>query len=188
MCGKASMISWESIWCILSGAYCKVSGEYESLDETLYPTCHQIAFRQYNPKEPHHYRILFKTLNDARYPYTYKSVPYASKPKSGQGPYYVKSVIDYAKYLVTKTEEQQNLHGRNRSTNRLHTSVGLAKWLLTRNITTVTTVQKGRHGIFRKLFDVKGREKSSVACHYKEKEKDICITSNIATAKSKGNS
>ena len=57
--------------------------EYESLDETFYPMRHQIAFHQYNPKKPYHYGILFKPLNDACYPYTYKSVPYASKPKSG---------------------------------------------------------------------------------------------------------
>ena len=51
--------------------------EYESLDEALYPMRHQIAFRQYNAKKPHHYGTLFMSLNDARYPYTYKSVPYA---------------------------------------------------------------------------------------------------------------
>ena len=114
--------------------------EYESLNETLYPMCHQIAFHQYNPKKPHHYGILFKSLNDARYPYTYKPVTYASKLKSRQGPYYIKSMIDYVKYRVTKTEKQQNLHGRNISTNRLYASVELSKWLLTRNITTVATV------------------------------------------------
>ena len=148
--------------------------------------CHQIAFHQYNTKKPHHYGILFKSLNDVHYPYTYKSVPYASKPKIGQGLYYVKSMIDYVKYFITKTEEQQNLHGRNISINRLYTSVELSKWLLTRNITTVGTVQKGWHGIPHKLFDVKGREKFTVTCHYKEKEKDMCITSYTVTKTSKG--
>ena len=160
--------------------------EYESLDVALYPMPHQIVFRQYNPKKPHHYGILCKSSNDARYPYTYKSVPYASKPKSGQRPYYIKSPIDYVKYLVTKIEEQQNLHGRNISTDRLYTSVELSKWLLTRNITTVGTVQKGRHGMPNELFDVKGREKLSVTCHYKEKEKHVCTTSYTVATKSKG--
>ena len=160
--------------------------EYESLDYMSYPMRHQIVFHQYNPKKPHQYGILFKSLNDACYPYTYKSVPYASKPKSGQGPYYIKSMIDYVKYLVTKTEEQQNLNGRNKSTDRLYTSVELSKWLLTRNITTVGTVQKGRHGIPQELFDAKGREKFSVTCHHKEREKDMCITSYTVTTKSKG--
>ena len=44
--------------------------EYESLHETLYPMRHQIAIRQYNPKKLHHYGILFKFLNDARYSFT----------------------------------------------------------------------------------------------------------------------
>ena len=56
------------------------SPEYLSIDETLYPMRKQIAFRQYNPKKPHRYGRLWKSLNDARLPYTYKSVPYAPKP------------------------------------------------------------------------------------------------------------
>ena len=55
-----------------------------------------------------------------------------------------------------------------------------------KKITTVGTVQKGQHGIPHKLFDVKGREKFSVTCHYEEKEKDMCITSYTVTTKSKG--
>ena len=135
-----------------------VPSEYESLDETLYPMRHQIVFRQYNPKQPYHYGILFKSLNDTRYPYTYKSVPYASKPKSGQRPYYIKSTIDYVKYVVTKTEEQQYLYGRNISTNRLYTSVELSKRLLTRKIKYAGTVEKGRDEIPHELFDIKGRK------------------------------
>ena len=40
---------------------CLTPREYESFDETLYPMRHQIAFRQYNSKKPHHYGILFKS-------------------------------------------------------------------------------------------------------------------------------
>lgn len=57
------------------------------------------------------------------------------------------------------------MHGRNISTDRLYTSVPLAKWLLERNITTVGTVQKGRQGIPQELFDVQGRENFSVTYH-----------------------
>ena len=94
--------------------------------------------------------------------HTYTSqFPMHAKPKSGQGPYYIKSTIDYVKYLVTKTEKQQNLHERNISTDCLYTSVELSKWLLTRNITIVGTVQKCQHRIPHELFDVKGRENSA---------------------------
>ena len=82
----------------------------------------------------------------------------------GQGPHYIKSTIDYVNYLVTKTEEQGNLYGRNISTDCLYTIVELPKWLLTRNI-TVGTVQKSQHGIPHELFDVKGREKFSLTCY-----------------------
>ena len=49
--------------------------------------------------------------------------PMLQNQKSGQGPYYIKSTIDYVKYLVTETKEQQNLLGRNISTDPLYTSV-----------------------------------------------------------------
>ena len=127
----------------------------------------------------------FTAIKDVLESFTYKSVSYASKPKTGQGPYYIKSPIRYVKYLITKTEEQHNLHVRNISTNRFYTSVELPKWLITRNITTVGSVQKGWHGIPYKLFDVKGKQKFSMTCHYKEKKKDMCTTSYTVTTKSK---
>ena len=43
----------------------------------------QIAFGQYNPNKPHRYDLQLKSLNDARFPYTYKAVPCAAKPKAG---------------------------------------------------------------------------------------------------------
>ena len=67
------------------GKYVAAS-EYLTIDETLYPMRHQIAFRQYNPSKPHRYGLLWKSLNDARYPYTYKSIPYAAKPVSDIAP------------------------------------------------------------------------------------------------------
>ena len=49
----------------------------------------------------------------------------------------------------------------------------LSKWLLIRNVTTVGTVQKGPHGIPHELFDAKGRKKFSVTCHYEEKKRHV---------------
>ena len=48
---------------------------------------HQIAFRQYNPNKPHKYGVLLKSMNDARFPYTYKALPYAAKATAGDGPF-----------------------------------------------------------------------------------------------------
>ena len=83
----------------------------------------QISFCQYNPNKPHRSGLLFKSLNDARFPYTYKDVLYAAKPKAGDGPYYLKSTIDYIKYLVTEMEADQPIAGRNISTNHPYTSI-----------------------------------------------------------------
>ena len=58
--------------------------EFLSLDETLYPMPHQIAFRQYNPNKPHRYGLLVKFLNDARVPFKYKAAPYSGKTKDGK--------------------------------------------------------------------------------------------------------
>ena len=80
--------------------------EYLRIDETLYPMKHQIAFRQYNPNKPHKYEVLFKSLNETRFPYTFKSVPYVAKPISGDGPYCINSTIDYVKYLVSQTKNK----------------------------------------------------------------------------------
>ena len=67
--------------------------------------------------------MLFKSLNDARFPYTYKDVLYVAKPKAEDGPYNLKSTIDYIKYLVTEMEADQPITGRNISTNHPYTSI-----------------------------------------------------------------
>ena len=104
--------------------------EYFTIDKTLYPMRHQIAFRQYNPNKPYQYDLLVKSLNDAELPFTYKTVPCAGRPEAGNGPYYIDSTENYVKYLVNETEKDISLKGRNISTDRLYTSIPLANWLL----------------------------------------------------------
>ena len=64
----------------------------------------QIVFRKYNPNKPHGYGLLLKSLNDTRFPYTSKAVPYVEKPKVVCGSCYLKSTIDYIKCLPTEIE------------------------------------------------------------------------------------
>ena len=61
------------IWELFSSNLNKYAApsEYLSIDETLYPMRHQIQFHQYNPKKPHRYVLLGKSLNDTRFSYTY---------------------------------------------------------------------------------------------------------------------
>ena len=77
---------------------------YLSTDETFYPMRHQITFHQYNPAKLHRYGLLVKLLNDASFPYTYKTTPYAGKPVNGNDPYYIGTVENYVKYLANQTE------------------------------------------------------------------------------------
>ena len=128
---------------------------------------HQIAFRQYNPKKPHKYG----SINDSRFSFTYKAVPYTRKPENGDGPYYICATEDYIKYLVNEVEKDTSLKGRNISTDRLYTSVPLAKWLLDHDITTVGTFNTVRIGIPDELKDAKCRENFSVTYHIESKEK-----------------
>ena len=72
--------------------------------------------------KPHKYGLSWKFLNDARFPYTYKSL-YVDKASSGKGPFYINATIDYVKYLVIETKNQANLKGRNISTDRLYTNI-----------------------------------------------------------------
>ena len=51
----------------------------------------QITFRQYNPNKPHHYGLLLKSLNDARFPDTTKL--YRMLQNRRDGPYYLKSQV-----------------------------------------------------------------------------------------------
>ena len=127
--------------------------EYLLIDVKLYPMRRQIDFRQYNRNKPHRQGLLLKSLNDARFPYTYKALPYATKPNVGEVLYYLKITIDYIKYLVTKMEADQPITGRTVSTDRLYTSIELTNWLLHRGITIV-----GRSVISSQLFDTQKRK------------------------------
>ena len=84
-------------------------GDYLSLDETVYPMRTQISFKQFNPSKPAKYGLLFKSVNAARYPYTFISSPYSGKPTEEGGQYYIQG-----------TEA-------NISFDRLYTSIPLAK-------------------------------------------------------------
>ena len=81
-------VAVREIWEIFSSNLSKhvEPSEYLSIDETLYPMRPQIAFHQDNPNKTHRYGLLLKSLNDARFFYSCKIVPYTAKPKAGDGP------------------------------------------------------------------------------------------------------
>ena len=75
------------------------------------------------------------------------------KSKTGDGPYNLKSITDYIKYLVIKMEADQPITCRTISADCLYTSIESTNWLLDRIIATIMTLQKGRSGIPSELFD-----------------------------------
>ena len=103
-----------------------IPSEYPSIDEPLYPMRNQVSMKQYNPNKPAKYGLLFKSLNDARFPYTYNSLVYVGKPKQG-GQCYINSIEDHVKTFVQATSSNLPLKGRNISMDRLYTSVAMAK-------------------------------------------------------------
>ena len=85
-----------------------VPEDFISLDETLYTMRTQVAFEMYNPHKPAKYGILFKSLNCARYPYTYYSHVYSGKPESTDSEYYFVGSNNYVKYLVEGLEKHHS--------------------------------------------------------------------------------
>ena len=75
-------------------------GDYFSLYETLYPMRTQISFMQFNPRKPAKYGLLFKSVNAARYPYTFISSPYRGKPAEKGGQYYIQGTEAIGHYII----------------------------------------------------------------------------------------
>ena len=125
-------------------------------------------------------------MNDSSFPYTYKSVPYAGKPTSENGPYYIEGTKSYVKYFVNETKRNVSLKGRNISTGRLHTSIALANCLLENNITTVGTLNTTRIGVPDELKKAEGRDEFSVTCHFEAQNGKLCLNSYTVKTKSKG--
>ena len=146
----------------------------------------QIDFRKYNPNKPHGYGLLLKSLNDTRFPYTSKAVPYVEKPKVVCGSCYLKSTIDYIKCLLTEIEAGYPITDRTISNDRLYTRIDSRNWLLDRRVTTVGTLQKGRRGIPPELFNTQNREIFRATCHFEKEKKSISLTFYTVKKKSKG--
>ena len=163
-----------------------VPEDYISLDETLYPTRTQVSFKQYNPDKPAKYGVLFKSLNCARYPYTYQTHVYSGKPEVTEGNrYYVQGTINYIKYLVENLEKCHRLKGRNITMDRLYTSLEIAEWLSKRNITMVGTFQKNRVGIPAAIKDGKDKEILSSEIYWEENGKYNLSSYVVKTSKGK---
>ena len=161
--------------------------DYLSLDETLYPMRTQIAFKQYNPDKPAKYGLLFKSINCARYPYTYQSHVYCGKPQGDPNEHYVSGTFNYIVQLVNKLGNHHNLDGRNISMDRLYTSFKIANWLLDKKITMVGTFQANRVGIPPDLKKVDDRDLLSNKVFWQDNGKTNISSYVVKTSKGKKN-
>ena len=75
-------------------------GDYLLLYETIYPMRTHISFKQFNPSKPAKYGLLFKSVNAARYPYIFISLPYIGKPTEEGGQYYIQGTEAIVHYLI----------------------------------------------------------------------------------------
>lgn len=149
---------------------CLQTCDYLSLDETLYPMRTQIAFKQYNPNKPAKYGLLFKSINAARYAYTYITAPYAGKPQEEGGKFYFPGTETITKHLVSTLHKHQPLDGRNISFDRLCTSFSLATWLLKEiHVTCIGTLMANRKGIPADLKKVDHREALSTEFYWRRR-------------------
>ena len=157
-----------------------------SIDETLYSMRHQINFRQYNPNKPAKYDLLYKSLNDADFGFTYQVIPYCSRPESGSGPYYLSSTEDYVKSLVNAMP-RSSVKGKNISMDRLYTSISTANWLLKNEITVVVgTLVTNRIVLPDDLKNAKKQGKFESIMHWEKTKGDLPLCTYTTKSKSKG--
>ena len=64
-----------------SCAKLRILTEILSIDETLYSYREKIQIRQYNQNKPAKYGLHYRSISDAKLPYTYFTLLYAGKPK-----------------------------------------------------------------------------------------------------------
>ena len=165
---------------------CVIPEEFICIDETLYPTRNKISFRQYNPSKPAKYGLLFKSINSVTYTYTHCIIPYCGKPTEDATGFYVKGVEETVQYLVQNLQKYVDLQGRNITFDRYYTSVALAKWLLSHNITCVGTLQSNRRGIPSEIKDMSERELFSYEFFWESIENKLMLHSYVVSTKNSG--
>ncbi len=130
-----------------------IPDDFLPVNETLYPCSNKVANKQYNKSKPAKYGILFKSLNAVHVPFTFTTSVYAGKPLAGEGPYYVQTVLNQVKYLINNIQQMIRIQGQNISLDCHCISIDLAKWLLSKKITMIGTIQTNCKGFPKEIKD-----------------------------------
>ena len=156
---------------------------YLAIDETLYPYQGHIGFKQYNLNKPSKYGLLYRSLCDSSLPYSYYLLPYASKPENLNEnlykKYYVSGTDEYTKYLVEGLSQYNDICGTNISMDRHFTSVSIADWTRSKNITIVGTMRLDRIGIPNSFKDISQREERSTSYIYSIDQINHMLVSHV---------
>ena len=144
----------------------------------------RVSFNQFNANKPVKYGLLFKSINGARYPYSFVSAPYCGKPKSEPTEEYKQGTFEVTKHNVKKLSNYTSLKGRNISFDRLYTSIPLADWLLEEYITSVGTLVAIRRGLPKEFIKVTEKEEFSYKVLWRKDEPYMFLHSYVVKTKS----
>ena len=90
------------------------------------------------------------------------------------------------KYVITKLQQNVDLQARNISFDRLYSSIPLAQWLLSHNITCVGTIKANRKGIPVEVKELANREPLTYECFWEVEESKLSQHSYGVNTKSSG--
>ena len=152
----------------------------------MYPLRNRVSFKQFNLSQLAKYGLLFKSINSARYPYSFLSAPFCGKPKSEPTEEYKQGIFEVTKHMVEKISNYTSLKGQNIGFDRLYTSIPLAYWLLVKDITSVGTLVPNRRGLPKEFIKTTKREEFSYKVLWHKDEPYMSLHSYAVKTKSTG--
>jgi hypothetical protein len=157
------------------------------VDEDLYRNFGRgFDFKQYNKSKPAKYGMLYRSLNDSKLPYTYRSIVYAGRPAEQPTENYMVGVEETVCELLRRYGAKNELKGRNLTTDRFYTSVDLAETLLKDfNMTCLGTLTAGRKGLPAEFKSTVGREEGDYMVLFEDKGK-MSLHSWVVNTRSAG--
>ena len=152
----------------------------------MYPLRNRVSFKQFNLSQLAKYGLLFKSINSARYPYSFLSAPFCGKPKSEPTEEYKQGIFEVTKHMVEKISNYTSLKGQNIGFDRLYTSIPLAYWLLVKDITSVGTLVPNRRGLPKEFIKTTKREEFSYKVLWHKDDPYMSLHSYAVKTKSTG--
>ena len=132
--------------------------EYLATDDTLHAHRGMVKLKQYNPKKPAKYGLLYRSISDSVVPYTFFTLPYAGKPEIEGSEFYVTGTNEYGVYLADNLSSHVD---------RYFTSVTIPHYLRT-----------NRKGIPKELVEMQNRGDKYIKFVHAD-EDDMVLTSYV---------